>query len=69
MAAGDATEGAFLTDGEHLFQVLRTFAPNGQVMLEDCAHPERPCLVVTVRDLIRDGLTVVRPLREGSFRK
>lgn len=54
-------EGAYLTNGEELFYVLRSWLPNGQVMLEDCADPSRPALVVSVADLIADGMRVVRP--------
>lgn len=57
----DVSEGAYLSDGERLFQVLRTFMPNGQVLLEDSGDPSRPAVVVSVAELVAAGMQVVRP--------
>lgn len=61
----DVSEGCFLTDGQHLYQVLRTVLPNGQVMLEDCGEPSAPAMVCTVGELVAQGMTVVRPAKEN----
>lgn len=57
----DVGQGAYLTNGEELFYVKRAFLPNGQVLLEDCMEPDAPAVVVSVSDLARDEMRVVRP--------
>lgn len=53
--------GAFLTDGQRLYQVIREWAPNGQVLLEDSGDPSRPSLPISVQQLVADGWRVVNP--------
>lgn len=60
--AAQVTESAYLTDGTRLYRVLRTWMPNGQVLLEDAGDPSLPALVRNVRELVADGMTVVRPV-------
>lgn len=61
VTSADVREGAFLTDGERLYEVLRTWLPNGQVMLEDCSSPSEAAWVVSVTELVKQGMQVVRP--------
>ncbi len=64
-APEDIEEGVYLEDGTRLYRVLRTWLPNGQVLLEDAGDPSLPALVRTVSELIADGMQVVRPLTES----
>jgi hypothetical protein len=56
------SEGAYLTDGQRLFQVIREWLPNGQVLLEDAGDPSLPSEVKTVQQLVADHWRVVRPV-------
>lgn len=61
----DVTEldgNCYLTDGQKLFRVLRTWLPSGQVLLEDAGDPGSTAVSVNVKDLVRDGVRVVRPV-------
>ena len=53
--------GAFLTDGERLYQVIRANPGAGTVFLEDSGVPSRPWVERKVKDLARDGFRLVRP--------
>lgn len=53
--------GAYLTNGVQLYYVMKSYAPEGCVMLEDVGDPDSPAILRTVDELLADGLTVVRP--------
>lgn len=61
IAHTNVREGCFLTDGTRLYEVLRTWLPNGQVLLEDCALPWLPAEIRSVEELVAGGMQVVRP--------
>lgn len=57
----DVSEDCYLTDGQRLFRVLRTWRASGQVLLEDAGDPSLPALIRNVKELAADGIRVVRP--------
>ena len=61
MEALSLSTGAYMTDGSRLYQVIREWAPNGQVLLEDAGDPSRPSLPISVQQLVADGWRVVKP--------
>lgn len=63
LTVADIHESVYLTDETDLFRVLRSWAPSGQVMLENCADPSAPALVVAVSQLAAEGMRVVWPSR------
>ena len=61
MGGGVSDLGAYLQDGERLYQVVRANPGAGTVFLEDSGAPSRPLVERKVKDLIRDGFRVVMP--------
>ena len=61
MDLGDDQRGAYLTDQERLYQIVRAYPEEGLVLLEDSGDPSRPLLQKKILDLKRDGFRVVKP--------
>lgn len=61
MEALSLADGAYLTNGERLYQVIREWAPSGQVLLEDAGDPTLPAVSLNVTQLVADQWRVVRP--------
>jgi hypothetical protein len=58
------TAGTYVTDGKRLYWIVR--ANRGELLLEDCAHPDLPLTAMTAVELRGGDWRSVRPLKEAA---
>jgi hypothetical protein len=56
--------GVYLTDEKVLLRIVR--ANRGEILLEDCAHPDLPLTAMTAVELRGGDWRSVRPLKEAA---